>query len=251
MDGYYELALESAEIAGNGSSVKEKALSRRVKLLSFTSDLPFGNKDFLRLQGKYHTLVTVEDVLAEPSLQKELSHAVAEVLSLFKVKKAKKVLAVGLGNPLTVVDALGCESVKNLRAGARGDRYLATLVPSVFGRTGVESLSVVRGVVLQIKPDLVLCVDTLATRRAERLSRAVQITDGGILPGGGVGNQREVLNGQSVGVPVLSVGVPLLSHADKCASLPEGLVVTPKEIDLLVPTFASLLAEGVERALFQ
>lgn len=251
MDGFFELALESAEIAGRGAEVKEKAVSRRVKRLSFTSNLPFGEGDFLRTQGVYHTLVVQEDVLADLPLQREISRGIAEVLSLCKVKKAKKVLVVGLGNPATVVDALGCESVKRMTAGERGNRYLATLVPSVFGRTGVESLSVVKGVASEIHPDLVLCVDTLATRRAERLSRAVQITDGGILPGGGVGNKREVLCFESVGVPVLSVGVPLLSHADKCASLPQGLVVTPKEIDLLVPIFAGVIAEGVERALSQ
>ena len=74
---------------------------------------------------------------------------------------------------------------------------------------------------------------------------------GGVVPGGGVGNRREPISEESLGVPVISIGVPLLAAADRCSSLPAGLVVTPKEIDLLVPFYAEALAEGIESALFE
>ena len=184
-------------------------------------------------------------------LAKELTRGVSEAIRSLADTGGGKVLAVGLGNPAAVVDALGAESVKSLSTGRRRKGYLATLIPSVFGLTGMETASIVKGVVREYSPDLVLCVDTLATRRAERLYRAVQIGRGGIVPGGGVGNRREALSEATLAVPVLTIGVPLLAHADRCATLPAGLVVTPKEIDLLVPAFARVIAESVERALFE
>ena len=89
MDGFFELALESAEAAGHSSSVKEKAVTRHVDLLSFCAKLPFGERDSLRSEGEYHTLVMRQDPLSDLALQAELSFAVAKVLSLFKIKRAK------------------------------------------------------------------------------------------------------------------------------------------------------------------
>ena len=243
MKEYSELALESAEAAGRAQEIREKRLSSHLRLLRFDVAAEEGG-------GRFLTLLTEENLL-EGNVERELCDGVAECLRSLIKKRKGKVLAVGLGNPDAVVDALGAETVKRLSAGQRGGGYLATLTPSVFGLTGMETASVVKGVVREYSPDLVLCVDTLATRRAERLSRAVQIGRGGIVPGGGVGNRREALSEQSLTVPVITVGVPLLAHADRCSSLPAGLVVTPKEIDLFVPAFSRVIAEGVERALFE
>ena len=74
------------------------------------------------------------------------------------------------------------------------------MIPSVFGVTGMESAAVVRGVSAEYRPDLIISVDTLSTRRAERLCHAVQITDGGVVPGGGVGTKREPISEEALGV---------------------------------------------------
>ena len=250
MEIFSELALETAETAGAGLKIDKEVLSPSVTRLCFVApSAVFEGKG--RGRSNYHTLITKGDPLEDDALMEELSKGVAaSLLALLKGRK-KRVLAVGLGNPSAVVDALGAEVVKRLSAGEKGKKYLATMVPSVFGVTGMETARVVKGVASEFNPDLILTVDTLATRRAERLFRAVQITDGGVVPGGGVGNRREPICAETFGIPVLSVGVPLLARADKCASLPEGLVVTPKEIDLLVPRFAISLARGVEEALFE
>ena len=246
----FELALESADIAGKGSEVKERRFSPLLKCLSFVAPAA-PNGAGRRGGATYHTLITTGDPLAEDALMAAISRGTERVLRELTGGAKRRVLAVGLGNPSAIVDALGPQTVKKLSAGEKGGSYLATIVPSVFGLTGLESASVVRGVAREYRPDLILSVDTLSTRRAERLYRAVQITDGGVVPGGGVGNGRDPISEEVFGVPVISVGVPLLAHADRCASLPAGLVVTPKEIDLLVPRFADALSAGMEKALFE
>ena len=242
MNEFSELALEGAEIAGKGGEISEKRMSPSLKCLSFRAKSPVE-------EGRFHTLITEKNILDDRDLAEEFSAAIAKLLRSLIGRKERRVLAVGLGNPSTVVDALGCETVRRLRAGERKKGYLASIVPSVFGVTGLESASVVRGVAREFHPDLLLCVDTLSTRRAERLFRAVQLAEGGIVPGGGVGNRRQPLKEEAIGVPILSIGVPLLAHADRLSSLPAGLVVTPKEIDLLLPAFATAIAAGIEKAL--
>jgi len=251
MDLYDELALESAESAGGEISASEKRMSERLLCLSFRAEKPFG-EGARRGKGWYHTLIGEENVLESKTMADEMSEGVRKVLrALVPAARKRRALAVGLGNPSAVVDALGNETVRRLRTGSHRRGYLAAIAPSVFGVTGLESASVVRGVIEEWRPDLVLVVDTLATRKAERLFHAMQITDCGIVPGGGVGNRRESLSGETLGVPVLSIGVPLLAHADRCSTLPKGLVVTPKEIDLLVPIFSEIIVRGVERALVE
>jgi len=248
MDFYRELALESAKTASALSDRREKKMSRRVRLASFRAEQAFGPEGEERENGEYHTLLINGNLPEISDLSEEVSKDIAEVLSPL-LKGRRHLLVVGLGNPKMVVDALGSETVAALPTGDLCGRYLSALTPSVFGVTGLESASVVRGVVKETSPDLVLAVDTLATRKADRLFRAVQIGNVGISPGGGVGNRRESLSRGTLGVPVISLGVPLLAHADLCSSLPAGLVVTPKEIDILVPAFARCLATGIEWAL--
>ena len=244
MKDFSELAVEAAESAGERSGIEERRLSRRLRYLLFKAGEGTGTLG----EARYHTLLTDHDAM-EGDVSSELSQALSRILEELLPRRADRILAVGLGNPSTVVDSLGCETVKLLSAGRRRRGALAALVPSVYGLTGLETASVVRGVAGEYAPDFILTVDTLSTRRAERLSRAVQIGEGGVVPGGGVDNAREPLSERTVGVPVLSLGVPLLARAEACSSLPAGLVVTPKEIDLLVPIFARILAAGIEGAL--
>ena len=246
MDRYTELALESAEGAGSGVTLCEKRMGRHIKRICFVAEQPFGRE--LREKGRYFTLLTEKHPLENEGVLRAFSAGIARTLSEMVEGSKKRILAVGLGNPSAVVDALGAETVKYLCAGKRSVTYLATLTPSVFGVTGLETAAVIKGVAREYKPDIILCVDTLATRRAERLFRAVQIGQT-IVPGGGVGNQREALTEQELGAPLLTVGVPLLAHAERLTSLPTGLVVTPKEIDLVVPAFAKAIAAGVESGL--
>ena len=170
------------------------------------------------------------------------------------------VLVVGLGNRNMTPDALGpatAEMVLATRhirgefaraAGLTDLRPTAVVTPGVLGQTGTESSETVRGVCREIHPAAVMVIDALAAGDVSRLGRTVQLCDSGIAPGSGVGNDRRPLNREVLGVPVIGVGIPTVVDAEikGCAS---PLMVTPREIDLLIARGARLLAMSVHVAL--
>ena len=139
-------------------------------------------------------------------------------------------------------------------------RSSAAITPGVLASTGVESGLLVQAITHRITPTCVIAVDALAARSTERLCRTVQISDSGIVPGSGVGNHRMALNEESLGVPVIAIGVPtvvsgstlimdLLGKEDD-TGLPGGdLFVTPKEIDSRVADLSRVIGYGISMAL--
>ncbi len=141
------------------------------------------------------------------------------------------VLVVGLGNRQVTPDALGPYVADNLcvtrhivkeygkyAMGMEHARLVSAIVPGVMGQTGMETLEIVKGVVNETKPDLVIAIDALAARNTRRLNRTIQIADTGIHPGSGVGNHRNGLTKESVGVPVIGIGVPTVVDAATIAN---------------------------------
>ena len=146
-------------------------------------------------------------------------------------------------------------------------RPVAALAAVVLGTTGVESGEIVKALADKIHPRAVIAIDALAARRVERLCATVQVCDSGIAPGSGVGNHRFALNRESLGVPVIAVGVPtVVDGATLCADLLEeaggelapqtlsqlpgaSLMVTPRDIDQRVEDMAKVIGYGVSLAL--
>lgn len=187
------------------------------------------------------------------------------------------VLIVGLGNPAMTPDAVGPLTARSVLVTRHllaampkqfaGFRPVAVQETGVLGTTGVESAEAVRGLVAQTKPALVIAVDALASRRCERVCSTVQLSDSGIVPGSGVGNHRAALNQETLGVPVIAVGVPtVVDAATLAADLLEeaglgeidesalrrgrpGMMVTPREIDAQVRELAKVLGYGINWAL--
>ena len=186
------------------------------------------------------------------------------------------VLVAGLGNADMTADALGAHTVhalsvtrhlqmeeRVLLSGA-GNCALSAVAPGVVGQTGMESAELLRGVVHSIQPDLVIAVDALAARAPARLAATVQLCDSGICPGSGVRRPRCALNVETLGVPVIAVGVPTVIRCDTLIADVLGetggemicdgvrdLCVCPREIDLVVLRAARVLARAVERAFCQ
>jgi len=181
------------------------------------------------------------------------------------------VLVVGLGNDNMTPDALGprcCALVLATRhitgelaksAGLGALRPVTTLTPGVLGRTGIESGELISAAVRSLKPAAVITVDALAARSLSRLGCTIQITDSGIVPGSGVGNARLEISKATLGVPVLAMGVPTvvdaatlvaeLAQVDEPPPESAQMMVTPREIDLVVERAAKLCAMAVNRAL--
>lgn len=222
-------------------------------------------------KGRYVTL-TLEDVQRrDSSAFPRTVRVIAEELGAFLkgMDVGGAVLVAGLGNRFITPDALGPGVHRNMLVtrhlvrempGQFGYlRPVASVAAEVLGNTGVESGEVVKSVCEQIRPACVIAVDALASRSVERLCRTVQISDAGITPGSGVGNHRFALNKESLGVPVIAVGVPtVVDAATLAADLTGGdtrpeegrnLMVTPRDIDRQVADLSKLLGYGISLAL--
>ena len=147
-----------------------------------------------------------------------------ELRRLLSLSPDKTVLVIGLGNRSITPDALGPEVVSQLlitrhlfshlsEDATEHFRPVCAISPGVLGITGIETEEIVRGVVEKVKPDCVLCIDALAARSMHRVGSTVQLCDTGIAPGAGVGNRRHALNYETLGVPVIALGVPTVIDA--------------------------------------
>ena len=180
------------------------------------------------------------------------------------------VLVAGLGNPAMTPDAVGPLAVghllvtRHLDQALPGLRSVAAAAAGVLGTTGMESAEWVRGLAERVEPAAVIVIDALAARDVERLCAAVQVSDTGIVPGSGVGNARMALTRETLGVPVISVGVPTVVDAatlaldllGEDAPLPQslrdrggGLFVTPRDVDAQVRYAARAAGYAVNLAL--
>ena len=204
----------------------------------------------------------------------------AERLSGKRVTAHFSLLAVGLGNAELTPDALGPKTVQRLTVtrgmGSENATFplsprpcrISAIAPGVSAQTGLEMAEIVRGLVETTAPDLVLVIDSLAARDKGHLAATVQLSDTGIQPGSGIGGKRVALTADTVGVPVLAVGVPTVvgtatlvrdallrfglgqetPELEELVGGSESFFVTPKDIDLLLPLLASTLAKSIEKA---
>lgn len=169
-------------------------------------------------------------------------------------------LVVGLGNSDITPDALGplvCNRVLATRhlsrqlkhdLGLENLRSVCCISPNVLGKTGIESYDLICAACEKIKPNIIIVIDALAARSPERLCRTVQISNTGICGGSGVNNARKPLNRDTVGVPVIAVGVPTVIDANSFfenGNTTENMMVTPKEIDLLIEKSAQILSRAI------
>jgi len=176
--------------------------------------------------GTYITLEAPNMSIPDEDYHREISKELAVHLKKLMGEEEQSVLVVGLGNRDVTPDALGPYVVKNInitrhvireygKASMDEERVnqVSGIVPGVMAQTGMETLEIIRGVVEETKPQLVVVVDALAARSTKRLNRTIQITDTGINPGSGVGNHRDGINEQVLGVPVIAIGVPTVVDA--------------------------------------
>lgn len=172
---------------------------------------------------------------------------------------ADSVLVAALGNPDITPDALGSLAAgsilvtrhlkKSGSPGFEGFFSLALCRPGVLGTSGIETASQVSVLCRELEPSFVIAVDALAGTDADRLGRAVQVSDVGISPGSGVGNDRQELSKNSLGVPVVSIGIPTVIDAGLFGGdALSGMFVTPRSIDSLVRSGARVIGYAVNMA---
>ena len=178
--------------------------------------------------GVYITIEAPEILEPDEDYHREISECISEeLLSMLPVKEeGLSVLVVGLGNREVTADALGPRVLDNLMITRhimrtygkaayenRCINEISSIEPGVMAKTGMETAEIVKGVVEETKPDVVVVIDALAARSTKRLNRTIQISNAGIQPGSGVGNHRNALTQESLGRPVIAIGVPTVVDA--------------------------------------
>lgn len=226
-------------------------------------------------KGIYVTLAyeKMDDREARLKIASTLQFCIRELLEKMKVTP-HKFLVVGLGNRMVASDALGPLVANEIMVTAhfykdgnfdmKGTQEVAAIVPGVMGQTGIESGEIVKSIVDTYGPELVIVVDALATGSTARINRVIQLNSVGIIPGSGVGNHRMKLDEETLGVPVLSLGVATVisvaAIVKECVpqldfkQLQEAhpffhLVVTPKSIDVEMKQLCEILALALNRFL--
>ncbi len=262
-----------AELEGAEESVESRQ-GFEVTTVTITGDR--ASEELCKPKGKYVTVELGRFLRREDDSFEAGVQVIAEILQDLLGRVSGGVLVAGLGNPAITPDAVGHLVVKNTLVTRHLKRQmpdafsgfgdLAALEPGVMGTTGVESVDVVGAVVREIKPTALIAVDALASRGMDRVCRTVQIADSGIVPGSGVGNARAALSKDTLGIPVIALGVPTVVDAATltldvareagveldAGQLREksgGMIVTPREIDSNVQTISRLMAYGINLAL--
>ena len=277
-----DLALEKRENIDSGEIdgvISEKEEKNNVTVTTIYVTNENGSKALGKPVGRYITLEVT------PFMKNsDLSDGRIEVFSeklLSLLPNEGTVLVAGLGNESITPDALGPRCVSLLLAtrhikkelaksiGLSPLRPVAGIVPGVLGKTGIETSEIIEAVCERIKPCALIVIDALASRKLSRLGTTVQMTDAGISPGSGVGNTRSEISERKLGIPVVAVGVPtvvdgatmafdLLENAglDGEKLLKSGafsketpMMVTPKEIDLVIERAAMLISMGINSAM--
>lgn len=310
-----DLALESQERLQKdkgqvkGVRLEEETKENGVVVSTVFIDTENAAKAMGRPRGTYVTIQAPEMIEEDAGYHRDISVELAQILRQMVSFHEKKisddleegmnvsVLIAGLGNREVTPDALGPKVVDNLfitrHIMNEFGRYafsdekaskISGIVPGVMAQTGMECVEILRGIVKETKPDFIITVDALAARNVKRLGRTIQLTDTGITPGSGIGNHRNALNKESLGIPVISLGVPTVVNAativaDAMSDLIEaeasafrglkeldererqelarellspqlnGLFVTPKNIDDSIKQLSFLISEGLNIAL--
>lgn len=304
-----DLAIEAKEIYQKESKGKtdgivvEESNEGDIRITNVKIVNEIGEKNMGKPMGTYITIDMPQFVHYDEEAKEEVSRALAKSLSdMVNLDDSMTALVVGLGNWNVTPDALGPKVISKLMVTRHlkelvpdsideGVRPVCALAPGVLGLTGIETGEIIRGVVDKIKPNLIVCIDALASRKMDRVNRTLQIGNTGISPGSGVGNKRMEISEKTLGVPVIAIGVPTVVDAATMANdtidlvldemvkqataggefynmlntIDKGekarlireilnpyvgdLVVTPKEVDMVIDSVSKIIANGINIAL--
>lgn len=289
-----DLALEAHELASkNTNSPIDGIIYKEENIFNFKMTRVEINTDSAsektgKPKGKYLTLHTgnIWNENSETLIRatKSLSHLIEE-LTQDKTSPEKPILITGLGNITITADAIGPKALehiivtRHIKASSPslfedlGLFDIAALSPGVLSQTGVETTEIIKSLADKISPSLVIAIDSLASKNLERLVTTIQLSDTGIAPGSGMGNRRVALNLETLGIPVISIGIPTVVDAGALAfdllekhcrkNQRENIIneifsegfgkelqyfVTPKDTDLIISCLAKVIGYGINLA---
>ena len=224
---------ESDQVEVQGVVLEEEYdKEREIRVTTVRIETENGAKTMGKPVGTYLTIEAPNLSSPDEGIHREVSEELAKYLIEVMEKiipeseHDKEVLVIGLGNRQATPDALGPYVADNLNitrhivkeygkyaALEEMNCVVSAIVPGVMAQTGMETSEIIKGVVRETKPDLLIVIDALAARNSRRLNRTIQIADTGINPGSGVGNYRNAITKETIGVPVIAIGVPTVVDA--------------------------------------
>ena len=253
-----DLMIEAVDMKGSGviTNIEKR---RNINITSLEV-----NDESIGEIGKYIT-IEFEDILNK-SIRKEVITKLKMLLDENNINEDSSILVVGLGNERSTPDSLGPLVIENIIVtrhlevlGLNSNRVVSAIKPGVMGETGIETKDIIKGVIDKIKPDALIVIDALKSGSLKRLNKAIQLTDTGIHPGSGVQNKREKLDKNSLGIPVIAIGVPTVcdirtiikENVDNIdnANIPD-MIITPKEIDFVIDKMSDLISICINKTLY-
>jgi len=211
--------------------------------------------------GTYYTLSLTNLNNHDPQGFESALQAFRTLLSQLLSHSDGTTLVVGLGNRDITSDSLGSRTAertlatRHINGGEAFDglQSVAVFQPGVAGVTGMESVELIKAVVAAIKPACVIAVDALASANPERVCKTVQLSDSGIVPGSGIGNTRQAISFDSLGIPVIVVGIPTMIYAQSAFDKEtyKDMIITPKDIDAQMKELSRFLAYGINLTLHE
>ncbi len=255
-------ARDSAEIDGV-SAATENYDGVSITRVNITNEN--GSRRLGKAMGRYVTIEAPNLKYSKDEFDTVCNLICDELRAMAEVDPDSLTLVVGLGNGKITPDALGTRVIDCLMVTRHIKRYMkeilsdnisnvCAIVPGVLGTTGIETVDIIKSITEKIKPQLVIVIDALAAADIRRVSTTVQIADTGIQPGAGVGNNRECVNEEVLGVKVIAIGVPTVIDAASIsdAKIPEDLaplMVTTQDIDAVIDRMSHAVAAGINLAL--
>lgn len=250
-----QIELFSAKLVPDSKCFKQTEFDNFIKTkVKLDSDNEFGKP-----KGTYITY----DIKNEQDTKSLIADFRKEMKKI--IGRASRVLVVGIGNDILLSDSLGPKVVNNLDINADGKNKFYKFCPNVASNTGIDSFDIIKSVVEITKPAIIIAIDSLASRNFNRVGTSFQISDSGIIPGSGCGKRNQfVLNKETLGVPVVAIGVPMVVHiksyiyevlssikmeqtnllnilSDEKLNALNGVILAPKEIDIILDFCAKII----------
>ncbi len=213
-----DLAIEELNNSDKNAKIKEKQ-DGNIKITNIIIDEKNRNL-YNKKEGTYVTIEFVDatDFNNNKKIEEVFINELKIIMKKLKIKDEDTCLVIGLGNEKSTPDSLGPISVSNIIVTnhfytlginvEEGFRSTAVFSPGVMGQTGIETSDIIHAVVNEIKPDFIIVVDALKASSIDRVNKTIQITDAGINPGSGIGNNRKEISKNILGIPVIAIGIP-------------------------------------------
>lgn len=295
-----DLAIETREVYKKAEKIEDEISGIETSIENVSENFVITNVKILNEDGanalgkpigNYYTLEAENLHMGIESITMKAEEKICEILKkLMNLSENDSVLVVGLGNEEVTPDSIGPKVVTNIDVTSHlikyvpqyikeGTRAVSAIVPGVLGTTGIETSEIIKAIVEKVKPNVVIVVDALAARNIKRIKNTIQIADTGIAPGSGVGNNRQRIDKDLLGISVIAVGVPTVVDSKTIVSdviesiiekenitidkkkeyynfienmlpgIENNSMVTPNEIDEVATNISKIIANGINMAL--